>query len=85
MTRLQVPYNLEPYCLDMYAGWADYIQDIYFAASPEIFPSARVWDYKDNYLDMQFQILDFCKKYDVRGAVLLNGVNNKLTDDNLDR
>ena len=85
MKRLQVPYNLEPYCLDMYAGWVDYIQDIYFAASPEIFPSARVWDYKDNYLDMQFQILDFCKKYDVRGAVLLNGVNNKLTDDNLDR
>ena len=54
MKRLQVPYNLEPYCLDMYAGWVDYIQDIYFAASPEIFPSARVWDYKDNYLDMQF-------------------------------
>ena len=83
MKKLQVPYNLEKHCLDMYANWVDYIQEIYFACSPEIFPSARCWEYQTDYLEQQFKILEFCKLYNIKSAVLLNGTEATLTDDRL--
>ena len=47
MKKLQVPYNLDPDIIDYYCNYKDYIAEVYFAAPPTLFPTARQFSGKN--------------------------------------
>lgn len=80
MKKLHVPYNFEIDILKCYAEWADSIEDIYFPISSKILTSARPIVFPDDYEEQVHIILRWCKRYNIRAALLLNGAMDQLTD-----
>ena len=85
MKKLQVPYNLDPGVLSLYAAWSDYIAEIYFAPHPSLFPTARQFDFgsKEEYFKDIEKICSFGQDYDINTMLLLNGTNVVLNNDKL--
>lgn len=73
MKKLHVPYNGHSSCLNMYANWAEYIQDIYFAPSHNVFSSARATETNGD----ENTIIEWAHAHSIRAALLLNGVADK--------
>lgn len=80
MKKLHVPYNLDLKVLDLYQEWSNSIEDIYFPIPPSIFTSARELNFPPDYNDHVQTILNFCKQYQIRSALLVNGNRDDLTD-----
>lgn len=84
MKKLEVPYNLDPDIFFVYDNWKEYIKEVYFPTSPDLFPSAR--QFKNWPLDYNATILRLCKycyKNNIDSMLLLNGTNIPLTNDKL--
>lgn len=80
MKKLHVPYNFEIDVLKCYSEWADSIEDIYFPIPSKILTSARPIVFPQDYDEQVHIILQWCKQYNVRAALLLNGAMDQLTD-----
>lgn len=80
MKKLQMPYNLDPNVLTVYAQWEEYIQDIYFPARLDIFPNARRQTFPKNYSEHEELIVKFCKEHNIRSVLLMNGIVMDMDD-----
>ena len=47
MKKLQVPYNLDKEIIEIYKNYQEYISEIYFAAPPSVFPTARQFEIEE--------------------------------------
>lgn len=82
--KLEMPYNLSPDCLNLYKAWHEYIEEIYFMAPREIFPTARQYEKYPSLEEYTKQIKDIITtglKYDMRTMMLLNGVKYLNTEE----
>lgn len=85
MKKLQVPYNLDPEVLSLYAAWSDYIAEIYFAPHPNLFPTARQFEFgtEEDYFKEIENICAFGDQYNINTMLLLNGTNIVLNNSKL--
>ena len=86
MKKLQVPYNLDQNILDLYFDYKDYINEIYFAPSPEIFPTARQFPGGD-LEEYNKKLCNLCTRSYQNGIetmLLLNGTNLVYTNNKLE-
>ena len=86
MKKLQVPYNLDENILEVYFAYKDYINEIYFAPHPAVFPTARQFPAKD-VEEYNKELCYVCSKsyyYGIETMLLLNGTSIFYTNDKLE-
>lgn len=82
MKKLQVPYNLDLNIISIYQNYEDYISEVYFAAPPSIFPTAREFGVdEDSYLKDCCYLCREMNKVNINTMLLLNGTSVVFNND----